>query len=605
MHAALVHSQTPPAQPAQSSSATPAAQLPAQSAAVLKTSANLVLVDVVVTNRGNAMHGLDKSHFRILEDGREQAISSFDEHRPAPLPSTPAKPLALPPNTWTNIPIYPPAMAVNVLLLDALNTPIANQMDVRRRMVDYMGKLPPGTPLAIFTLSTRLRLIEGFTTDPAQLVEALKNRKATPQASVLLDTQTSSDLDSITGDMATMGANSEAVSGMQQFMADIAAFQTDQRVRMTLDAMQQLARYLSAIPGRKNLIWFSGSFPIELAPDGTLEDPFEAMRSYAEQIEETSNLLSAARVAVYPVDARGLLTLPSADVSKTPTTNLMGATTNGGRGGSRQSAVANRPSPANDDMKFMQQTMAEEASMKQIAEATGGQEYINTNGFQEAVSRAIANGSSYYTIGYVPDPHKLDGRFHRIDVRLDIDGDKLAYRRGYFADSSDNPSARNPAKASLVTVATLHGAPPATQILFQARVLPATAPQFQAVKLPNDGPAGEMTASLKGQVFRSIVDLTIDPRGIAFEQSTQGVHQAQVEFVLVAYDAEGRRVNFIDRGFQINLRPGQFEQTMDTALPIRMALDLPKGQFSLRIAVHDLAAGRAGSLEVPVTVAAN
>ncbi|HEY1161221.1 MAG TPA: hypothetical protein VGE83_11350 [Terracidiphilus sp.] len=63
-------------------------------------------------------------------------------------------------------------------------------------------------------------------------------------------------------------------------------------------------------------------------------------------------------------------------------------------------------------------------------------------------------------------------------------------------------------------------------------------------------------------------------------------------------------MNYLDSGFQLNLKAGQIAQTMDTGIRIRLPLDLPTGEFSLRIAVHDLAAGRAGSLEVPVTVAA-
>jgi len=43
---------------------------------------------------------------------------------------------------------------------------------------------------------------------------------------------------------------------------------------------------------------------------------------------------------------------------------------------------------------------------------------------------------------------------------------------------------------------------------------------------------------------------------------------------------------------------------MASALPIRMALDLPVGRYWLRVAVHDLGAGRAGSLEAPVKVGA-
>ena len=99
---------------------------------------------------------------------------------------------------------------------------------------------------------------------------------------------------------------------MQQFeadMTDVGSFQTDMRVRMTLEAMQQLARYLSAIPGRKNVVWFSGSFPIALDPDDALQDPFEAMRNYSDEIP--ANTAEAAlrrrpRRPSTPVDARGL-----------------------------------------------------------------------------------------------------------------------------------------------------------------------------------------------------------------------------------------------------------------------------------------------------------
>lgn len=568
----------------------------------IKTNANLVLLDVVVTNRGEPVHGLGQGHFKVLQDGREQAIVSFEEHRGGAEPAG-AKGLNLPAGTWTNQPLYPASAAVNVVLLDALNTPLASQMQVRQRMVGYLGKLKPGTPVAVFTLSSRLRMIAGFTSDPAELVKTLKSGKATPQASPLLDTATGNDMDSIVGDMATFGADSEAVGGLQQFLADYQAFQTDARVRMTLNAMQQLGRYLNAIPGRKNLIWFSGSFPIELAPDGTLEDPFQAFRSYAEDIEETADLLFAARVVVYPIDSRGLLVPPSANVTTTASTNLVTGMSNGGRGGKRQMLTANKPSAANSDAKFEQEEMAEAASMEEIAEATGGKYYINTNGFEQAVADAIDNGGSYYTIGYVPDPRKLDGRYHKIDVRMDFEGDKLAYRRGYFAETGDGPGGHGLRNVSLITAATLHGAPPSTEVVFQARVAGANDPQLAGTKVPMDGAAGEMSAELKGPLHREIVDLKVDPRGISFAEAAGDVHAAQVEFVLVAYDGEGRKVNYVDKGFQMNLRREVYERTMAGGLPMRLAIDLPDGQYWLRIAVHDLVAGRVGSLEVPVKVA--
>jgi VWFA-related protein len=576
-----------------------------------RANANLVLVDVVVTDHGNPVHGLDRSRFHVFEDGHEQPIASFDEHTPGTAPAVAPQP-ALPPHTYTNVPAYPPASAVNVLLLDALNTPMANQMDVRRQMIQYLGKIPPGTRLAIFTLASRLRLVEGFSANAAQLTKVLQSSKGNPQQSVILDPQSGQALDSALGNMANLTSGSDpltaagvsALSSMRQFEADITAFQTDLRVQMTLGAMQQLARYLSGIPGRKNVIWFSGSFPIALDPDDTQQDPFEAMRNYSDQIRDTAELLSAARVAIYPVDARGLVTPPTLDASYSPSTNLISATTSGNRSGSRRHVSANKPSTANDDLNANKQLMQEQASMQQIAEQTGGQDYLNTNGLQEAIASAIQNGSSYYTIGYVPAAHPLDGQYRKIEINLESSNFKLGYRHGYYADPPDKPSEHTPGQVSLITAATLHGAPPSTQILFSARVLPADDPLLKGQSLPA-GPSGELTAAFKIPPHRIITDLTIDPHTLFYAPSPGGALHSKVEFTLVAYDAEGKRVNYFDTGFQVSIKPGQVTQTMNNGIRIRLPLDLPSGQFFLRIAVHDLDAGCAGSLEVPVTVAAD
>ena len=75
-----------------------------------------------------------------------------------------------------------------------------------------------------------------------------------------------------------------------------------------------------------------------------------------------------------------------------------------------------------------------------------------------------------------------------------------------------------------------------------------------------------------------------------------------IEFTLVAYDADGKRLNFIDRSTKLALNPGQYAQLMKTGIPVRMALDLPAGEQSLRIAVHDILGVRVGSLEIPLTI---
>ena len=580
------------------------AQAPAagEPAAVLHTTTSLVLVDVVATEHGNAIHGLNQGQFHIFEAGREQTISSFDEHRPeaAPAAASPAAP-PLPPHVYSNVPVYAEAGAINVLLLDGLNTPAADQMEVRRQMIQYLGKIPPGTSLAVFTLASRLRLVQGFTTNVAELAKAMQNPKAGVQPSVVLNPQNDTVLDSMNATAAnTPWLSPEALSAMLQFQADLTAFQVDMRVGMTIEALQQLARYLSAIPGRKNLIWFSGSFPIALDPDDSLRSPFQAMRSYTEQMKQAAELLSAARVAVYPVDARGLMTFPSSDASYAGAPALQSSGTR--TQGIKNAAVGSATNVGRDNRNFLQEVQTSQAGMEQIAAETGGKAFINTNGLKEAVGHAVENGSSYYTVGYVPGAKDFDGQYHKLQVRLDNCDCQLAYRQGFYADPPDKPSNRLPGSVSPIVPATLHGAPPSTQILFQDQVFPASNPVFQGVKLP-DGPAGKMAESLKKPAQRYLVDLTVDAHGLAFDTLPDGAHQAQMEFALVAYDAEGSRVNYLDRVYAMKIVPDQFERTLARGIHVRLALDLPPGQGFLRIALHDLSVDRAGSLEIPLTVA--
>jgi VWFA-related protein len=589
--------------PQSTPAAGPAQSIPAPNVPVLQTNVNLVLVDVVVTNHGKAVHDLNQSQFHIFEDGREQTITSFDEHMPEAGPAVAAKPVPLPPHVYSNVPEYAQGGAVNVLLLDALNTPMSDQLEVRHQMIQYMGKISPGTSLAIFTLASRLQLVQGFTTNVAALVKAIQNKKAGVKQSIVLDSENTTILDTMGADVSQAWESSQAAIGMLQFQADLTAYMVDQRVGMTIDAMEQLARYLSAIPGRKNLIWFSGSFPIELDPDAALRSPFQAMRSYSSQLKDVSDLLSAARVAVYPVDARGLLTMPASDASYSAVTSL---TDTSGQVKTRgiQNIAASQPGtgPVRDNKSFLRELQASQAGMVQIADQTGGKAYVNTNGLKEAVANAVENGSSYYTIGYDPVAKDFNGQYRKLLVQVDHCDCQLAYREGYYADSPDKPAANLPATLSPMMAAVLRGAPPATQILFQARVLPATDPLFQGAKLP-DSP-GMMAATLKKTAHRYVVDLIVDAHALVFNEMPNGTRQTRIEVALVAYDADGNRVNYLDPSYTVKFRPEQFAQLLAKGIRMRVALDLPVGPVSLRIAVCDVGAGRTGSLEVPMDIAA-
>ena len=99
------------------------------------------------------------------EDGHPQTITSFEEHTGTE--AAQAASSALPPNIFTNVPRVKPTDSVTILLLDTLNTQPKEQITVRAQLVKYLKGLKPGNPVALFALETRLRLIHGFTTDPA------------------------------------------------------------------------------------------------------------------------------------------------------------------------------------------------------------------------------------------------------------------------------------------------------------------------------------------------------------------------------------------------------------------------------------------------------
>lgn len=248
---------------------------------VIHTEARLVVLDIVVTDgHGHPVTGLKPGDFRLFEDGRPQTLKSFEEHNPAN-PAAAARAMAataakLPPNTFTNYTPIAASGAANIILLDALDTPVEAQMYLRQQMIDYMKTVPAGTPIAIFQLDTQMHMVQGLTSDPETLRAAVNGKRDRPVLSPLL------------GGLATPGY-------------------VRQRMRRDIltHAMQALAQYLAAFPGRKNLIWFTGELPINLYGDGPLS-PFPDVTSFIEDFNKTTDVLTLNRIAVYPIDARGL-----------------------------------------------------------------------------------------------------------------------------------------------------------------------------------------------------------------------------------------------------------------------------------------------------------
>src|ERR1039457_3439641 len=105
---------------------------------------------------------------------------------------------------------------------------------------------------------------------------------------------------------------------LKNMQVEESSYLLDRRVDLTAEALQEIARFLMGLPGRKNLIWLSGSFPEGIIPNAgvngqdsqTGREEFEASRNYSSDIVAATDLLNASHIAVYPVDVRGLQVNP-------------------------------------------------------------------------------------------------------------------------------------------------------------------------------------------------------------------------------------------------------------------------------------------------------
>ena len=303
---------------------------------------------MIVTDKNhNPVHDLKLSDFQLREGSAGQTIKTVEEHTPANAkPATPFP--AMDPGIFTN---YEPAPSdngpLNILLVDRLNTPLAGQSTLNDQLIAFLKTIKPGTHVAVVGLNTHLVYLQGFTTDPKLLLAALEAANA--------------------AGASPMAVASPLAVNVQQFEAPRESLQTQLRVHATLEAMNSLARYLSGLPGRKNLIWFSGSFPLSVVPGGDQQNPFAAAAEMQDEYRETANLLIRSQTAVYPVDMRGLQASPANDAASKP------------------SAAA----VAKDQTDFVANPSGDQATMREMADETGGQVFAGTGKLSDAVDKAI------------------------------------------------------------------------------------------------------------------------------------------------------------------------------------------------------------------------
>jgi VWFA-related protein len=543
-----------------------------ESATVLNAVSRLVVVDVVVTDKkGQPVTGLKATDFSVHEDGKPQSIRFFSFQGgnnsgsgapPAPEASEPRK---LPNNVFTNVPDYKPGSAMNVILLDALNSNLANQVYMREQLLKFITGIPADRPTAIYALGSKLWLLQDFTTDPKTLQAVVANYKG--GISNLLDNPTGAPPSDPLG-MRFLPANVRA--RVKQFLKETISQQTELRVNATMEALVSLSRTLAAYPGRKNLIWLSEAFPLTIEPEVKQNSVMHAgntQRNFGLQLTKAADALMNAQIALYPIDIRGI---SSSDV--------FGA--NMGVNNFGESMIT--PAGMHREMsEFSDELQAAHSTMNDLAERTGGRAFYNTNDFGKAVRSSMDDGSTYYTLSYYPSDKHWNGKFRKISLRVNSPDAKLRYRFGYFAIDPSSYQDRSASVRAQDFGQTLNlDYPVSTALMFRAGVMPPS----------------EKTQN------KVVVNYLVDAHAIRFQNEDDGLQHATLSGAVQVYTEKGEPVKTEATTITTALAPEVFRQVLERSLPFQMSFDLAPGKYVMRLGIRDDRTGLIGSANADLVV---
>jgi VWFA-related protein len=538
----------------------------------IRTTVRRVIEDVVVTDdKDNPIQGLHREDFILKEDGKPQEILSFDIHDGTKPNFIPPKVPPLPPNTYVDVPSAPEQGPLYVILYDMVNTELPDQLYAHKALFKFVDSKPSGTRFAIFLNTEKTSLIQGFTQDRQLLHDALSRSGPGPHLPNVF----------IYG--ANYGKGNEGA---------------------TLSLFNQLAQYLDGVPGRKNLIWMSSAFPLNLAPNP--DSPISQ-----EEVKRTIAVMTHAQIAIYPVDLTGVQA-DGGGGGGAAGPGQYGSTATVGSGPQSGGAAAAGGG--------ISQAATQHLSLDELAAETGGKAIYSDNDIVDELDRATVAGASYYTLSYSPSNRLEDGEQRKIVVKLVKPGYKLSYRRFYYGLPPDRSpkvggvQAQSAPSSESVTVnptdtlygSIEHGAPMLHDLLFSLHVRSEGKPTYgtpkQMAQIVNE-PAYFRTRSRKKSFQRPpliklqkyVIDYrVIDP--LLKTMAGQTGRKPMLEFAAAGYDVEGRMVNGIINN-AIAEPPKDGEKTADT-FRVEQDIDLPLEAAWLRIAVRDTLTDRTGTIEI-------
>ncbi len=589
----ICFAQQPPA-PAQNAQATDDA---VRAGTVIRRESKLVLIDAVVTDKkGNYVRDLAQTDFKVYEDNKEQAMTSF----------TPGTSQTAGPNS--NQKHY------LVLFFDNSSMQVPDQMTARAAATKFIdANASPNNLMAVVEFGGALRVMQNFTANVDLLKRAASGTKGTAVASNM-DTGNS-------GFVADVPA-----------MSSISSVEADFGARTMLLALRSLAKNLRSISGRKVVVLISAGFP--LTPE------------YQSELTATVDACNKSNVTIYALDARGLISgalqqrpaLHRSANSELRAASFRGSSNphsshprfvlaaypepqrpgggggsggsggtgggtggTGGRGGSggtggtggtggkggtggtggtggrggnggTTGGGGSRPpvnsnaynNPFNQPRSIIPQLPPSAAPNQQIlaalAEGTGGFTIFNTNDLLGGLQKIASEQNEFYLLGYVP-PDSPEGSCHSLKVKMNRGGMNVRARSGYCVARATNP-------------------------------LEGTSVEKQLESRAQDSTQGAAKASIQTPFFYSApnvakVNIALDIPGESFHfEKEKGKYHANLNVLGIAYKPDGTiGAKFSDQ-VKLDLEKDEMKELLKGPYHYSNQFDAAPGNYKMTVVLN-------------------
>lgn len=532
---------------AQQAPAPAPADAPAQPPITFRAEINYVEVDArVLDKQGAFVKDLTAADFEVLEDGKPQKVDAFSfvnlpvarQERPlfakAPIES----------DVVTNLDGYDGR--VYVLVLDDQHTnPLRSQRTKAAARTFIQRYIGANDMAAVVYSSGRSDVAQEFTSSQKRLLAAVDKFMGRKIRSSTLERL---DEEQRTRDTRQQGDRID--DPMDQERAYTA--------RTTFDSLRNLANYLAGISGRrKAIIYFSEGV------DYDIYDVFGSNGNASAVQQASRDAVAAAtraNVAIYGIDPRGL-----------------------GAGSDDTIEVQDLPQDSSLNLgmsSFNDEARRSQDSLRVLSSETGGFAVVNQNDLASQFEKVVADNSQYYLLGYYSNSTKRDGKFHKIEVKVNRPGLTVRSRKGYVNARTSAPPKDDGKTAPELRAALLSPLP------MTALPLALNAAVFK-------GPEG------KGAVVLSTL---LGGRDLPLVEKN-GTFTNDIEVVLSVADYAGKNYPGDRSTLTLALKPDSVPRLRAGGFRILNAIDLPPGRYLLRAAAREGNGKTAGSvvydLDVP------